>query len=90
MVRLRGLEPPRRFQRYHLKVVRLPIPPQPHVADNEHQPRPSIHLRENSKTPQVSERFCERKRQIGHVSMTGFGTPNVTRLQSNSHVEPSS
>jgi hypothetical protein len=29
MVRLRGLEPPRRFQRYHLKVVRLPIPPQP-------------------------------------------------------------
>ena len=29
MVRLKGLEPSRRFQRYHLKVVRLPIPPQP-------------------------------------------------------------
>jgi hypothetical protein len=32
MVRLRGLEPPRRFQRYHLKVVRLPIPPQPQAS----------------------------------------------------------
>lgn len=32
LVRLRGLEPPRRFQRYHLKVVRLPIPPQPQFS----------------------------------------------------------
>jgi hypothetical protein len=32
-VRLKGLEPSRRFQRYHLKVVRLPIPPQPHLTD---------------------------------------------------------
>jgi hypothetical protein len=29
MVRSKGLEPSRRFQRYHLKVVRLPIPPRP-------------------------------------------------------------
>ncbi len=27
LVPKRGLEPPRRFQRYYLKVVRLPIPP---------------------------------------------------------------
>ena len=32
MVPGRGLEPPRRFQRRHLKTVRLPIPPSGHLA----------------------------------------------------------
>ncbi len=32
MVPRRGLEPPRRFQRRHLKTVRLPIPPSGHGA----------------------------------------------------------
>ena len=31
MVPGRGLEPPRRYQRQHLKLVRLPIPPSGHV-----------------------------------------------------------
>jgi lipoyl(octanoyl) transferase len=39
MVRLRGLEPPHRFQCYHLKVVRLPIPPQPHCQSLWHVPQ---------------------------------------------------
>jgi hypothetical protein len=30
MVPRRGLEPPRRYQRQHLKLVRLPIPPSGH------------------------------------------------------------
>ena len=30
MVPGRGLEPPRRYQRQHLKLVRLPIPPSGH------------------------------------------------------------
>ena len=34
MVRSKGLEPSRRFQRYHLKVVRLPIPPRPQVMSS--------------------------------------------------------
>ncbi len=32
MVPGRGLEPPRRYQRQHLKLVRLPIPPSGHVG----------------------------------------------------------
>jgi hypothetical protein len=32
MVPGRGLEPPRRCQRQHLKLVRLPIPPSGHVV----------------------------------------------------------
>jgi hypothetical protein len=31
MVPGRGLEPPRRYQRQHLKLVRLPIPPSGHL-----------------------------------------------------------
>ena len=33
MVPGRGLEPPRRCQRQHLKLVRLPIPPSGHVTN---------------------------------------------------------
>ena len=68
MVRLKGLEPSRRFQRYHLKVVRLPIPPQPqarHLDPADHgQQEPSAAL-QSAKTPQVTERCRERKRHIG-------------------------
>ena len=66
MVRLRGLEPPRRFQRYHLKVVRLPIPPQPHAEDLD----PAIAKTGTAKAgliredADVTERFSEGKRQI--------------------------
>lgn len=34
MVPGRGLEPPRRCQRQHLKLVRLPIPPSGHGVDD--------------------------------------------------------
>mgnify|MGYP000208606774 CR=1 FL=1 len=65
MVRLRGLEPPRRFQRYHLKVVRLPIPPQPQSDPwiwKSREASGGAPIREDA---DVSEQLPERKRQFG-------------------------
>ena len=62
MVRLRGLEPPRRFQRYHLKVVRLPIPPQPQTGFPGWAAWAQVQIHEDA---EVTERSHEGKRQIG-------------------------
>jgi hypothetical protein len=67
MVRLKGLEPSHRFQCYHLKVVRLPIPPQPQSIDDISR-RKHVEATEclaNAlRSPQVTERLGERKRQF--------------------------
>ncbi len=65
MVRSRGLEPPRRFQRYHLKVVRLPIPPRPQFRPLDLELAKGLGDAQIREDADVSERSPERKRQIG-------------------------
>ncbi|CCB64419.1 protein of unknown function [Hyphomicrobium sp. MC1] len=70
-MRLRGLEPPRRFQRYHLKVVRLPIPPQPQSRPEIWEIAKGIGAAQIREDADVSEPLPERKRQIGLKSTEG-------------------
>ena len=64
LVRLKGLEPSRRFQRYHLKVVRLPIPPQPQFRPSDLEIARAYGDAQIREDADVSERSPERKRQI--------------------------